>query len=429
MVASINLKIYCKLNIPQRIFIRDHSFMEDYFQRQIYYSPCIEANEYNQFMRLLFVTDARSPISQNWIRYFVERGDEVYLASTFTCEMKMPVKKLEIIPVAFSTFKRPMASAQPGSARSLGLRTRIRQWFGPLTISRSAQKLKSYIQEVKPDLVHAMRVPYEGMLSADAYAGLPLIVSIWGNDFTLHARSTPLMKHYTRWTMKVADAIHADCMRDIRLAQEWGFSEQKPSLVVPGNGGIRSDVFYPPQEPVKAPIIINPRGFRAYVRNESFFKAIPIVLVKHPQARFICSSMQGESQALGWLKGLKIEHAVQLNPPIPHAQMGEVLRASQILVSPSVHDGTPNSLLEGMACGCFPIVGDLESVREWITHGQNGLLVDSNDAQSIAGGILLALEREDLRREAAGLNRNIIATRAEYQQNMKRVDEFYKSIM
>ena len=41
-------------------------------------------------------------------------------------------------------------------------------------------------------------------------------------------------------------------------------------------------------------------------------------------------------------------------------------------VSPSTHDGTPNTLLEGMACGSFPIVGDLESLREWIEPGLTG---------------------------------------------------------
>ena len=92
------------------------------------------------------------------------------------------------------------------SARTLSLRTKIRQWFGPLTLRRSAERLREFIKEVKPDLVHAMRIPYEGMLAADAYDGsAPLVVSIWGNDFTLHAPSTQLMRHYTKWTMSVAD--------------------------------------------------------------------------------------------------------------------------------------------------------------------------------------------------------------------------------
>jgi glycosyltransferase involved in cell wall biosynthesis len=388
-------------------------------------------------MKIFFVADGRSPISQSWIRYFTERerGDEVYLASTFACDVDFPLKRLEFTPVAFSAVKKQTSRPVSGSSRAVGLRTLIRQWVGPLTIPRSPalRKLRAFIREVQPDIIHALRIPYEGMLAASALEGLvsrpPFLVSVWGNDFTLHAPSTPLMSYYTRKTINAVDALHADCKRDIRLAQAWGLSVDKPTLVTPGNGGIRSDVFYPPLEPVMNPVIINPRGFRVYVRNEAFFKSIPLVLAKRSDARFICSSMQGESQALQWVKELKIEHAVQLNPPLSHAQMGDVFRGAQIVVSPSIHDGTPNSLLEGMACGCFPIAGDLESIREWITHAQNGLLVDPNNPQAIADAILIALEREDLRREAAGLNAKMISARAEYTGNMEKVREFYESVI
>ena len=395
-------------------------------------------------MRLLFVTDARSPISQNWIRYFSERGDEIYIASTFQCEVDFSVKRLEFTPVAFSVAKKQTSRPGSASARTLGLRTLFRQWFGPLTIPRSAKKLRAFIREVKPDIVHAMRVPYEGMLTARALSGglgtpiaktlratrLPkFIASTWGNDFTLHAPSTPLMRYYTRLTMSKVNALHADVERDIRLAREWGLNESKATLLVPGNGGVRSDVFYQPKKPVKIPVIINPRGVRPYVRNDSFFKAIPLVLAKRSDARFVCSSMQGEAQVLQWIRELKIEHAVQLLPLVSHTEMGEIFRGAQIVVSPSIHDGTPNSLLEGMACGCFPIAGDLESIREWITHGQNGLLVNPNDPQSIADAILLGLEREDLRQDAAGLNAKMIFARADYGVNMKRVGEFYEEVV
>jgi hypothetical protein len=384
-------------------------------------------------MKILFVADGRSPIFKNWIRHFSGRGDEAFLASTFACDVDFPLKRLEFTPVAFSAVKKQTSQPGSGSSRAIGLRTLVRQWIGPLTIARSARKLRAFIQDVQPDIIHAMRIPYEGMLTAEALSGMTIktrfIVSVWGNDFTLHAPSTPLMSYYTRKTMKSVHALHADCERDVRLAQTWGLSLDKPTLVTPGNGGIRSDVFYPPSEPVTNPTIINPRGFRSYVKNEAFFKSIPLVLAKRSDARFICSSMQGESQALQWMKELKIEHAVQLNPPLSHTQMGDVFRSAQVVVSPSIHDGTPNSLLEGMACGCFPIAGDLESIREWITHAQNGLLVDPNNPQAIADAILIALEREDLRREAAGLNAKIISARAEYGGNMEKVVEFYEAVL
>ncbi len=379
-------------------------------------------------MKILYVVDGRSPIAQNWIRHFVERGDEVYLASTFACLLDFPVNGLEITPVAFSSVKKVTQRPGTASARTVGLRTALRQWFGPFTIRRAADRLRGYIERVKPDLVHAMRIPYEGMMSADAYTGAPLIVSIWGNDFTLHAPSTRFMEHYTNWTMQVADALHADCQRDVRLAREWGFKKDKPSLVVPGNGGIRSDVFYPPEKSVEEPVIINPRGFRPYVRNDTFFQAIPLVLKKHPNAKFIFALMAGEPQVEQWIRELGIGQAVELLHPLSHHQMADVFRRAQVVASPSIHDGTPNSLLEGIACGCFPVAGDLESIREWITPNVNGLLFDSNDARSIANVICSALENKNLREKAAGLNREIISTRAEYGMNMKRAEEFYEEM-
>lgn len=386
---------------------------------------------HNVAMRLLFVADGRSPIALNWIRYFTERGHEVYLASTFACRPALDLKGLDLTPAAFSGTKRPPASttSRPASSRTLRLRAAIRHFLGPLTIPRSAGRLREVIRRVQPDLVHAMRIPYEGMLSADAYIGVPLLVSVWGNDFTLHAPSTPLMRYYTRWTMQVTDALHADCQRDIRLAGEWGFEARKPSLVVPGGGGIRTDVFHPPGKPVEEPVIVNPRGFRAYVRNDAFFQAIPLVLGEIPQARFLCAAMAGEAQAIHWIERLGIGHAVELLPPLPHEQMAAVFRRAAVLVSPSVHDGTPNSLLEGMACGCFPVAGDLESIREWITDGENGLLADAANPRSIADAILDALQNRTRREQAAQENLKMIQARAEYRACMTQVEAFYCGLM
>jgi len=387
-------------------------------------------------MKILYVADGRSPIAQNWIRHFVERGDqrsnpldEVYLASTFACTLDFPVSGLEITPVAFSSVRKVTQRPGTASARTVGLRTAIRQWFGPFTIRNAAQRLAAYIGRVKPDLIHAMRIPYEGMMAADAYNGTPLLVSVWGNDFTLHAQSTRFMKHYTYWTMQVADGLQADCQRDIRLGREWGLAPDKPTLVTPGNGGILTDIFYPPGNAVEEPIIVNPRGVRPYVRNDMFFKAIPLVLAKHPNAKFIFALMAGEPQVAEWVRELNIKDSVELLPPLPHHQMANIFRRAQIVASPSVHDGTPNTLLEGIACGCFPVAGDLESIREWITPSENGLLFDSNNPQSIADAIITAIENKTLRTKAADVNREIIFTRAEYGQNMKKVEEFYRKIV
>ena len=80
------------------------------------------------------------------------------------------------------------------------------------------------------------------------------------------------------------------------------------------------------------------------------------------------------------------------------------------------------------ACGCFPIAGDLDSIREWITNGKNGLLTDATDPQKLADAILEGLGNKNLRDQAAGLNQRIIMERAEYGNTMKRVEEFYQKV-
>ncbi len=384
-------------------------------------------------MKILFVADGRSPTALQWMRYFVERGDEVHLASTFACQPALDLKGLELVPVAFSGAKSRAAGASRSggvwSASTLRLRTALRQWLGPVTISRAASRLRGILERVQPDIIHAMRIPYEGMLAADAYGAATLLVSVWGNDFTLHAPSTPIMRHYTQWTLKVADALHTDCQRDLRLARKWGFQTGRPTLVAPGNGGVRSDLFFPPGSLVETPLVFNPRGFRAYVRNDTFFNAIPLVLKERPDARFACASMAGEGEAVRRLARLGVASAVELLPARDHAGMADLFRAAQVVVSPSTHDGTPNSLLEGMACGCFPVASDLESIREWITSGRNGLLVDPGDPSAWAAAILRGLNEPALRRQAAEENAAVIAERAEYRRNMARAAEFYGKLM
>lgn len=404
-------------------------------------------------MRILFVADGRSPIALNWIAHFaksgVSGGFEVHLASTYACQPQLALASLSFVAVAFSG-AAPGDSGPPSKgggksswrsalrqASTAGLRTALRQWLGPVTLPKAARKLEEIVREVKPDIVHAMRIPFEGMLSAQALrnSSLPLLVSVWGNDFTLHAPATPWLGNHTRRALRRSNALHADCYRDLRLAQTWGFARDKPAVVLPGNGGIRMDVFHPPDqanqvEPRKERSfqVINPRGFRAYVRNDVFFHAIPRVLESEDSVHFICPAMQQEAQAQRWVQELGLRDSVDLLPKQSRLQMAELFRGSQIAVSPSTHDGTPNTLLEAMASGCFPIAGDIESLREWITNGVNGLLVDPGDPGALARAILLALRDPEMRRRASQSNRELIRQRAEYHHVMRQAEKFYRQI-
>ncbi len=393
-------------------------------------------------MKILFVADGRSAIALNWIAYFVSAGWEVHLASSFECSPSIPLSSLQIIPVAMSGVRSEQRVGHTGGRAikwlPVNMRTSLRRWLGPLTLGRAADRLRELITRLKPDLVHAMRIPFEGMAAAQALKDTPaprLVVSVWGNDFTLHAPSTPLMRYYTRQTLLRADALHADCQRDLRLARFWGFDPEKRAIVLPGAGGVQVDVFFPAegaQDAINQPPffpIINPRGVRAYIRNDTFFQAASLTRRQYPQIRLLCPGMAGEPEILKMVEELQLQDITELLPAQTRPQMAELFRRCPVAVSPSEHDGTPNTLLEAMASGCFPIAGDIESIREWIEPGINGLLFSPDNPQELASALRRAIQEPGLRRAAREHNLRLVRERAEYTQVMRQAESFYQSLV
>jgi glycosyltransferase involved in cell wall biosynthesis len=399
-------------------------------------------------MKILLTADGRSPITRGWVRTLLDAGCEVSLVSTFPCPPVDGVTEQVVIPAAFSS----MAGSQAGGKAS-GKTSRVRgfvsqfrnlfmagrYWLGPVSLGKSRRAYLDCVDRIKPDVAHALRIPFEGMLARVTPVEIPFIVSIWGNDLTLHAHGSPLMARETRLTLQRANGLMADAHRDLRLGSEWGLRPTMPTLCIPGGGGIDLkilhtaiclDVPLPVDLPLDVPVVINPRGFRpGSVRNDTFFKAIPLVLQELPETIFICAGMADQPEALQWLQRLGIESSVRLLPFLPQEDLWRLFKRAQVTASISQHDGTPNSLLEAMALGCYPVVGDIESTREWIKDGQNGRLVDPEDASAIAAAILDALKSPTHVEEAAILNRGIIHERADRQGLLTEVNNYYQTVI
>lgn len=407
-------------------------------------------------MRLAFIADARSPIARNWINYFVTSEHGVHVISSYPCAAdEWPGVQLHVVPIGLSRWVQLKPAVFNGSAATGGGRRVVRAgllWLAqiskelqghaiaPVDAARHGTQVRRLLKTIQPDLVHAMRIPYEGIMAAHAVTPqMRLLISVWGNDFTLHAAHYPLTRRGTRQTLARTDALHTDCQRDLRLAAEWGFDPHTPAIVLPGAGGIQSNLFHPGEAslhwqqqldiPPGAPVVINPRGLRKYVLNDVFFHAIPAVLRERPDTIFLCSAMQGSAEAETWINRLGIASNVRLLPSVPRADMADVFRLAQISVSPSAHDGTPNTLLEAIATGCFPVAGDIESVREWIHDGSNGLLYPVHDTAALARAIVQALDDPDLRLAARRINAQLIAEHAEYGRVMACAEDFYHQII
>jgi len=403
-------------------------------------------------MRLTFVADMRSPTALQWIRHFVARGYEVQAISSYPVPGNV-IAGAETMSLPLVLAGRGQRSVtgleRPEGAHRPSIQAHVAQWmtprrvaairdlFGPALVQAKRGRLNRLIEQHQPDLVHAMRIPFEGM-AVRALTGPPVVVSVWGNDFTLHAKRSRIMAKATRRALATAGALHCDCYRDARIAVEWGFDPDRPTWVMPGNGGVNRSVFRPGQSnfhdrlriPRETILIMNPRGICEYVRTDVFFRALPAVFRTFPDVHVVCPGMAGSRYAENMITGCRLDHSrIHLLPTLEHTVMADIFRSSRVSVSLSEHDGTPNSLLEAMACGALPVVGDVASVREWICNGINGVVVSDLTPVTAAAAIIRALKDDALVQAGREKNGRLIAERADYNNNMLAVESRYEALV
>ncbi|NPV55763.1 MAG: glycosyltransferase [Anaerolineae bacterium] len=399
-------------------------------------------------MRVLVVADGRSPIARRWLQGLVSLRHEVILVSSFPCDPLPDTVTTVVMPLAFGGMAGSQVGGKGGVVQrqtrkvvggTRGGLMRLRYLLGPLSLSLRRGAYQALVRRLAPDVVHALRIPYEGMLASYTPKQFPLIISTWGNDLTLHAWGSAAMQRMTRRTLRRCDGLMTDTRRDHRLGQLWGLSAEKPHVCLPGNGGIDLAEIHKARDgavplpltlpPADVPLIVNPRGFRpGSVHNDVFFRAIPLVLKSIPAAKFWCAGMKDQTQAQQWVSELQLHEDVHLLPFMSQEQLWRIFWNATCSVTISSHDGTPNSLLESMACGCLPVAGDIESLREWVTPGLNGLLVPPEDVERTAEAMIQAVQQPQLRQQAAETNLQIVAQRADIHYVRSQIQVFYQRI-
>jgi hypothetical protein len=403
--------------------------------------------------RLVILADGRSPITHGWVRCALDAGLDVHLISSSPVDegTEFPVPVYEF-PLGLAQLRRSVAGATRASPHLLAAIMRqgvhpasmaIDRWLRvPLALAdvrRTRGRLSSLIGQLAPAAVHALRIPFEGVAAACAVPdGVPLAVSVWGNDFTLHAAGNRWLGRETRRAMKRTDLLFVDCARDLRLASaRWGFEPENLHCWAPGNGGVDSQYFFPgPPRPETAAalgvprgarVVVNPRGLRGYVRTREFLRALALVRAAVPETIAICLGIDAGTVAS--LAPPSVMSMLRCLPTVQHPMLGEIFRLAEISVSPSEHDGTPNTLIEAMACGCLPVAGDIESVREWVQPAMNGLLFNPRDPVSIAQAIINGLADEGLRLRAREVNPPIITGRANRRIVAEAVRDAYRRLL
>ena len=115
-------------------------------------------------------------------------------------------------------------------------------------------------------------------------------------------------------------------------------------------------------------------------------------------------------------------------PQSLHSDILRLMGRSRIAIGLGMSDGSPNTLLEAMIMGAFPIQSDTISTGEWVESGKNGFLVTPEDPEVVAVAIRLALSDAALVEHAAEINARIADERLDRECIRSEVVSLYKRV-
>ena len=319
-------------------------------------------------------------------------------------------------------------SAEPGTTargRTIDPLQLAETALTPTRMPWQVSAIRRRVRLDRPDIVHALRMPYEGLLTLAAVRDLPVVVSSWGQDFTSQSARDPLLRF---WMTRVAGRIsglHVDAVSDRDRAMEHGLSPHAPWVHAAGNFGVDTTLFYPAQPP--GPLrVVYPRGRRSYVNHRAFLE-VAAASASDERLHFIGVGLAGDPDA-ELLAARLGPGRLTLTPELPRTEFAAVLRSSSFVLSPATSDGTPNSVLEALACGAAVVGGGIPSVSALLAPPTIGRLVDPHRPDLWVGEFAAALRLEE-HLAARRLNPDRVSAEYRIAENLKRIPDFYADVL
>ena len=296
----------------------------------------------------------------------------------------------------------------------------------------SSEKLEELIKELKPDLVHSLEMQSQTypLLKVRKKNDFKWAYFSWGSDLYLYQNEK---KHQQKIKQVLFNLnyLFVDSQRDINIAKDLGFKNEVAGIF-PGGGGyqlekIKETVAETPKENL---III--KGYHHWAgRALVVLNALELIKSDLIDYKVLVYSAHdnvidkiAEMNGNGW----NIEY-ISRKKEVSQNELLKLFAKAKIAIGNNISDGIPNTLLEAIILGAFPIQSNPGGASEdYITNGENGFLIQNpEDAIEISKLIIKALQNEALLESAFLMNKEI-TEKLEYKKIQQEVLSVYKKI-
>jgi glycosyltransferase involved in cell wall biosynthesis len=282
-----------------------------------------------------------------------------------------------------------------GALRELGAQPReiplSNASLNPLELLRSVRAVRALIREERPDVLIAYTIkPVIAAALAGHAEGVETIVALItgaGYAFTggreiKRTVSRAAASLLYRIALKRTHVIVFQNPDDERLFRELGLVPRGRQTRLVNGSGVDLDYYSPVPIPNRTAFLmiarlLKDKGIREFAQAARRLKAA------HPEVPITLAGDLDPSpdslsrRELEELTDCGIDYLGHVGDVRP------AIAACSVYVLPSYREGTPRSVLEAMAMGRAIITTDAPGCRETVREGENGVLVQPRDAQSL----------------------------------------------
>ena len=373
-------------------------------------------------MRLCFTGNPGSIHTQRWVSHFAQAGHEVHLVNLGP----QPARRFDWPGPQHHNLPAPPVAPIPG------LR-------GVLMLTARRRALIALLRQIQPDVLHAQSVADPGWFAALSRFH-PLVLTAWGSDVLLGLHRGPRLHRWlTRNALQRADLLTADARSVLNAVRPHLRPGTRVELI---RFGVDTHAFCPGVDTTwrarlslgSGPVLLSIRQCHPLYNIDAILRAFARVLGEIPDAQLLVKlvSQDANDPYLAKMRALAdqlaLSDAVVYVPQVAYAEIPDLYRAADVVLSVPSSDGLPVSVLEAMACGTPVIASDLPALRELSDDGADLSLVPTRDVEALSHAILTLLT--DPARRARIIEENLATVRrtADFDVEMARMEQLYHSL-
>lgn len=379
-------------------------------------------------MKILFVCQQYIH-SARWINQLKDSGHEIYLFDALDKPIHESLKWTHY----FSDWSKRKVKPIRGEHTMYKKFPGIYDYISPLLKVTAAEKLLEIIKEVQPDLVHSLEMQSQSYHLSKVKKKIDFnwAYSSWGSDLFLY-KDHPYHAKKIRRVLKAIDYAFVDNSRDKDYLEKLSL-KMEIMPIFPGGGGYKLNMYETYIKPISERNLILIKGYDHWAgRALKVLSAVEkVVDMLRDHKIYVYSAHHKVIDRIAYLNrkfNLQIEYSSRFDQ-ISQSELLEKFGNAKIAIGNSISDGIPNTLLEAMLLGAFPIQSNPGRVTEdYIEHGVNGLLIDDpENVEEIGDKIVLALQDKELLRKAFDINKEKVAA-LEYSNIQKKLLKVYSKI-